>query len=349
MKSFLFLLSLSLTAWVAQAQNVRLRVTRDGQPQAFHNITISHGDFVIGRGQTDGSGNASINCNGLRGRAIDVAGERNSGGSNIKWSLKGVVVLDNGNYAHIQLEQHSKMPDMKNFGNGSSGGSELGRQMIDDALNNLGGSGFGNSGFGNDPGFGNPSFGQSNPGFNTPNNGGGSGTSLDDWAPPAPPPPAPPAPIPACAEYDPWAGFDQGQNNTTNNLNPGNSGGGPTLQKNAPANNNAGNNAAAPKNAPAGNSGMNASAFQSEMQNIRNTRSAFDKRDKALALARSQALSSAQVAELMDQVSSPFDQKDLALAAFPRCTDPQNFREATQKIKSSITRREVEDATVNKR
>ncbi len=90
------------------AQSVNLHVTHDGQPVAYHTVTIKHGDMELGNGQTDADGRVSIQAHGLASRAIDVYGYFRNGNSEKKWSLKGIVKLDQSNTADIRMEEHIK-------------------------------------------------------------------------------------------------------------------------------------------------------------------------------------------------------------------------------------------------
>jgi hypothetical protein len=103
-------------------------------------------------------------------------------------------------------------------------------------------------------------------------------------------------------------------------------------------------------NSTESNSGtaMSGSSFQKAIKDIENTMSEFSKADKAKDLARSNNLSSAQIKQLISSLNSTFSQKDIAIIAFDNCTDPKNYKIVTEVFISSIMRREVEAATINK-
>ncbi len=90
------------------------------------------------------------------------------------------------------------------------------------------------------------------------------------------------------------------------------------------------------------------SEFQKSMKEINNLMSSFDKADKAKSLAKNYKLSSAQVKELVASLNSSFAQKDVAIMAYPNCTDQKNYKMVTDLFQSSIMRKDVENATINK-
>jgi hypothetical protein len=90
------------------------------------------------------------------------------------------------------------------------------------------------------------------------------------------------------------------------------------------------------------------SEFQTSLKEIDNMMSSFDKADKAKSLARNYKLSSAQVKDLVSKLNSSFAQKDVAIMAYPNCTDQKNYKMVTELFQSSIMKRDVENATINK-
>ena len=98
---FVFLIGLS----AIQAQTVNITVTEDGKPMAYHDITLSHGDYVLGTGRTNSSGKVSISAPNLRSKSVDVAGKYQNGGTKKEWSIKGKILLDSRNSIHIKLEE----------------------------------------------------------------------------------------------------------------------------------------------------------------------------------------------------------------------------------------------------
>jgi FlaG/FlaF family flagellin (archaellin) len=77
--------------------------------------------------------------------------------------------------------------------------------------------------------------------------------------------------------------------------------------------------------------------------------SSFDKGAKAKKMARDYKMTSAQIKELISKLNSTFDQKDVAIAAYQNCSDKKNFGIVTESFMSSITKRDVENATINKK
>jgi len=105
MKNTYLLLLGMLMSFCLRAQNVSITVTDEGTPMAYHTVTISQGDYVLGTGKTDARGFVSIYAKGLRGKSIDVAGKYQRGGTKREWSIKGKLKLDSRNSLHIQLEK----------------------------------------------------------------------------------------------------------------------------------------------------------------------------------------------------------------------------------------------------
>ena len=91
------------------------------------------------------------------------------------------------------------------------------------------------------------------------------------------------------------------------------------------------------------------SDFQRSIKEIDGMMSSFDKSAKAKRMAADYKMSSAQIKELISKLPSSFDQKDVAIAAYQNCTDKKNFSTVTETFMSSITKREVENATINKK
>lgn len=89
--------------------------------------------------------------------------------------------------------------------------------------------------------------------------------------------------------------------------------------------------------------------FQRSIKEIDGMMSSFDKAGKAKRMAAEYKMSSAQIKELISKLPSSFDQKDVAIAAYQNCTDKNNFSTVTETFMSSITKRAVEDATINKK
>jgi hypothetical protein len=91
------------------------------------------------------------------------------------------------------------------------------------------------------------------------------------------------------------------------------------------------------------------SDFQRSIKEIDGMMSSFDKAAKAKRMAADLKMSSAQIKELLSKLPSSFDQKDVAIAAYQNCTDKKNFGIVTESFMSSITKRDVENATINKK
>ena len=96
-------------------------------------------------------------------------------------------------------------------------------------------------------------------------------------------------------------------------------------------------------------SSVSKSDFQRYIKEIDGMMSSFDKAGKAKRMAAEYKMSSAQIKELISKLPSSFDQKDVAIAAYQNCTDKKNFSTVTETFMSSITKRAVEDATINKK
>ncbi len=89
--------------------------------------------------------------------------------------------------------------------------------------------------------------------------------------------------------------------------------------------------------------------YQKAIKEIDGMMSSFDKGAKAKKMARDYKMTSAQIKELISKLNSTFDQKDVAIAAYQNCSDKKNFGIVTETFMSSITKRDVENATINKK
>jgi hypothetical protein len=89
--------------------------------------------------------------------------------------------------------------------------------------------------------------------------------------------------------------------------------------------------------------------FQKAIKEIDGMMSSFDKAAKAKKMARDYKMSSAQIKELIGKINSSFDQKDVAIAAYQNCTDKKNYGIVIETFMSSIMKKDVENATINKK
>lgn len=235
MKTIFLSFCATIMAFALQAQQVKVKVSENGTPMAYHNVTVSQNGEQIGSGQTDSDGYAEIEVSQLLGRAVDVEGKYQNGGTKREWSIKGKLKLDGRNFVEIKLEDMAPKFDNK----------------LSDKFKNDG------------------------------NLGGGFGNNDE-----------------------------------------------PEVNENAEP--------------------ISKKDFQSKLKEISNTMSSFDKADKAKAIAAGYKLTSAQVKQLISSLSSSFTQKDVAILAYANCTDPENYKQVTAVFTSSMMRKEVEDATINK-
>lgn len=90
---------------ISTDNQIVLKIQVAGKPEANADVTIRHGNVVVGQGTTDGQGIVKISKSNLISRKIDVYVVKGSD----KWNLKGAVMLDDNYYA---LVDPTKMMDM---------------------------------------------------------------------------------------------------------------------------------------------------------------------------------------------------------------------------------------------
>lgn len=108
MKRIIFTLLLLGITWVtasAQSATVKLKITYNGQGLANNLVTVKYGDNEVGSGTTNSSGDVTIRCSPFLSRSIDLKGENNTADAQRRWSMTGMVELDNNNYAHVKMEE----------------------------------------------------------------------------------------------------------------------------------------------------------------------------------------------------------------------------------------------------
>ncbi len=99
----LFFTTVALNAF--SQTDVSLKMTYNGNPVCKYEITIKHGDVVIGQGVTDKLGEVTFVQAMLLASNIDVHAHKQGAGSEVSFDMKGYVVLDDNNHADIKLEE----------------------------------------------------------------------------------------------------------------------------------------------------------------------------------------------------------------------------------------------------
>lgn len=255
--NYFLLLLLTMLGFGATAQTLSITVTDEGQPMAYHDITVSHGDYVIGTGRTNSRGFVSIYAPKLRGKSVDVAGKYQNGGTKKEWSIKGKLKLDNSNSLRIQLEKigediEKSRAEMK----------QRQKAMSDRMKNRM-----------------------------------SNRKSIFD------------------EEDDKKIKKTTPKNNSTNKL---------------------------------PNTNNSTTGFEAGLTKLKNTMSSFDKEDIALELVKSNSLNTNQIKQIMEELTSDFTKKDVAIAAYTNCTDKQNYETVINTMSSSFTKRDVKKATIDK-
>lgn len=104
MKTIFTLLALSLTTIWANAIDVKLKITYNGNGVAGHTVTVMLGDATIGSGVTDDGGNVTVSVSSLPIKDINLKGEKKCDNAQKSWEAKGFVKLDDNNYAELKME-----------------------------------------------------------------------------------------------------------------------------------------------------------------------------------------------------------------------------------------------------
>lgn len=104
MKTIFTLLVLSLTTIWANAIDVKLKITYNGNGVAGHTVTVMLGDAPIGSGVTDDGGNVTVSVSSLPVKDINLKGEKTCDNAKKSWEAKGYVKLDDNNYAELKMD-----------------------------------------------------------------------------------------------------------------------------------------------------------------------------------------------------------------------------------------------------
>lgn len=257
---YLLLLGIAFS-YSSQAQYASITVTENGTPMAYHDVTISYGDYVLGSGRTNSDGFVSIYAPDLRSKSIDIKGFYQNGGTKKEWSIKGKIKLDYNNSVHIRLEEMTEEMEAskKEMEQKADEMRAKAKEMQDRMKNQMSGK--------ND--FDDDFFNNS---------------SVDE-------------------DEDP--------------------------QKDRP--------------------NVNGSAnFDEELQKIKAEFSSFKKKDIAMDLVKNNRLSTTQIKEVMKEFPSSFHKKEVAIAAYPKCTDQANYESVISTLSSSFMQKDIREATINK-
>lgn len=105
MKTIFTLLTVTVLTLFAQATDVKLKITYNGNGVAGHTVTVMLGDAAIGSGVTDDGGNVTVSVSSLPVKDINLKGEKNCDNAQKSWEAKGYVKLDDNNYAELKMEE----------------------------------------------------------------------------------------------------------------------------------------------------------------------------------------------------------------------------------------------------
>lgn len=253
---YLLLLGIAFS-FSTQAQYASITVTENGTPMAYHDVTISYGDYVLGSGRTNSDGFVSIYAPDLRSKSIDVKGFYQNAGTKKEWSIKGKIKLDNNNSVHIRLEEMTKeMEASKKEMDQKVDEMRAKAKEMEDRMNKM-----------------------------------SKQHSFDD---------------------DPF-------NNSSDD----------DSQKDRPDVNGSSN-------------------FNEELQNIKAEFSSFKKKDIAMDLVKSNRLSTAQIKKVMEEFPSSFHKKDVAITAYTKCIDKENYESVISTLSSSFIQEDIRKATIDK-
>ena len=102
-------LTFSFLTLLTFAQNVKLKVTYNGQGVSGHFVTAFIQGAKRGTGVTDKNGEVTINIQGLNSQYLDWKGEKKCDDGEKKWEVKGYGKLDENNFYHLKMEDFVAM------------------------------------------------------------------------------------------------------------------------------------------------------------------------------------------------------------------------------------------------
>jgi hypothetical protein len=106
MKRALLSMGLIFGAIVLQAQqDVTLKVSYHGNPVCNYEVSLKHGNAVIGKGMTDQSGTVVFEQALLLTRNVDLYAEKKKGGTNQHFDVKGYIVLNEDYTYELKMEE----------------------------------------------------------------------------------------------------------------------------------------------------------------------------------------------------------------------------------------------------
>lgn len=105
MKKTIALFVASILSVSLVAETVKLKITYKNQGISGHTVYVMVGDLSLGSGITNSGGEVSINVSTLPSKRIDVKGEKKCNGAEKNWKVQGYVVLDDNNYALLELDK----------------------------------------------------------------------------------------------------------------------------------------------------------------------------------------------------------------------------------------------------
>jgi hypothetical protein len=98
----------------------------------------------------------------------------------------------------------------------------------------------------------------------------------------------------------------------------------------------------------AGCSPMSSSSFDDEVKKIKKEFSMMSQEKMAKQLISSNCLSASQIKELIKAIQMSTTQEEIAIAAYSRCSDPDNYQTVIDAITSFISKDRVKEATIGK-
>lgn len=102
-------ITLSLITFITFSQDVKLKVTYNGQGVSGHTVSAYIQGQKRGSGVTNSNGEATIHIQGLNSLYLDWKGEKTCDNGQKKWEVNGFGKLDDNNSFHLKMEEITKM------------------------------------------------------------------------------------------------------------------------------------------------------------------------------------------------------------------------------------------------
>lgn len=104
MNKYLLMLFIGWSLQATSQTNVDLKITCEGKPLCYWDITLKQGDVVVGSSKTDDQGMAYFKGIYLAYNTIDVYGNKNTANGQKDWNVRGYVDVDQSGNAHLEFK-----------------------------------------------------------------------------------------------------------------------------------------------------------------------------------------------------------------------------------------------------